>query len=125
MGPEEKVKAAIRAAFVAADMIPASTAKRNWPENPTGWFYMPVQNGMGVTGIPDFIGCYKGVFLAVEAKAGKNTTSAQQDARISEIAASGAHVIVAYSSEPVKYLLTNIDETANDTAALRVGPESV
>jgi hypothetical protein len=33
------------------------------------WFYMPVQNGMGVTGIPDFVCCWHGEFIAIETKA--------------------------------------------------------
>lgn len=33
------------------------------------WFFMPVQNGMGVTGIPDFVCCWHGRFLVVECKA--------------------------------------------------------
>lgn len=35
---------------------------------PQLWYYMPVQNGMGVTGIPDFVVCYRGQFIGVEAK---------------------------------------------------------
>jgi hypothetical protein len=51
------------------------------------WFYMPVQNGMGVVGIPDFICCWDGKFLAIEAKAkGKiSTLTANQKNRIREI----------------------------------------
>ena len=33
------------------------------------WYYMPVQNGMGVSGIPDFIACIDGKFIAIETKA--------------------------------------------------------
>jgi hypothetical protein len=33
------------------------------------WFYMPVQNGMGVVGIPDFVCCWRGRFLGIETKA--------------------------------------------------------
>jgi hypothetical protein len=36
---------------------------------PDVWFYMPVQNGMGVTGIPDIIACIRGRFVAIETKA--------------------------------------------------------
>jgi hypothetical protein len=39
------------------------------------WFYMPVQTGYGVGGIPDFICCWKGLFMAIETKApGKEST---------------------------------------------------
>ena len=33
------------------------------------WFFMPVSNGMGVIGIPDFICCIDGKFVAIETKA--------------------------------------------------------
>jgi hypothetical protein len=33
------------------------------------WFYQPVQNGMGQVGIPDFVCCYRGIFIAIETKA--------------------------------------------------------
>ena len=40
------------------------------------WYYCPVSNGMGRHGIPDFICCINGRFVAIEAKAanGKATT---------------------------------------------------
>ena len=33
------------------------------------WYYMPVQNGMGVVGIHDFMCCASGRFLTIETKA--------------------------------------------------------
>ena len=33
------------------------------------WFYMPIPMGYGRKGIPDFIVCYKGQFIGIEAKA--------------------------------------------------------
>lgn len=42
------------------------------------WYYMPVQNGMGVTGIPDFVCCDHGRLLGIETKApGKHPTPNQ------------------------------------------------
>lgn len=48
---------------------------------------MPVQNGMGVVGIPDFIVCWCGMFVAIETKApGKrSSTTPNQKRRIAEI----------------------------------------
>lgn len=34
-----------------------------------GWYFMPAQNGLGVHGIPDFLGHYRGTFFAIETKA--------------------------------------------------------
>lgn len=50
--PEGKVKAQVRAVL----------------EQHGAWFFMPSQSGFGRRGIPDFIVCYKGHFLAIETK---------------------------------------------------------
>lgn len=62
-------------------------AVRKWLKARDIWYYMPVQNGMGVVGIPDFICCWNGQFLAIETKApGKRANvSANQQLRIAEI----------------------------------------
>jgi len=60
------------------------------------WYFMPVQNGMGVVGIPDFICCWDGLFLAIETKAPgkiKNVT-ANQKRRMDEIRASNGLALV-------------------------------
>jgi hypothetical protein len=61
------------------------------------WFFMPVQNGMGKVGIPDFVCCYKGHFLGIEAKApGKmHQTTPNQDKIRDEIEAhSGSYIVI-------------------------------
>jgi Holliday junction resolvase len=42
------------------------------------YYFMPPANGYGRVGIPDIICCYKGKFLAIECKAGKNKPTALQ-----------------------------------------------
>lgn len=44
-------------------------AVKKWLKARGIWFYMPVQNGMGRVGIPDFICCAAGRFVAIETKA--------------------------------------------------------
>lgn len=71
------------------------------------WFYQPVQNGMGVVGIPDFVCCWNGRFLAIETKApGKiKDTTPNQERVIKEIRAHSGHAIVVDDVEQVaKYL---------------------
>jgi hypothetical protein len=61
------------------------------------WFFMPVQNGMGVVGIPDFICCAGGAFLSIEAKApGKadNLSPNQQRVRGEILQHGGFHLVV-------------------------------
>lgn len=78
--PEGKVKAAV---------------KRRLKELGV-WWYCPVQNGMGVVGIPDFICCWQGRLVAIETKApGKlANVSANQAKRIDEIRAAGGIAVV-------------------------------
>lgn len=65
------------------------------------WFFMPVQNGMGVMGIPDIIICWNGEFVAVECKApGKqNTVTPLQKRNIEAIQQAGGQAIVVTSLE--------------------------
>ena len=60
------------------------------------WYYMPIQNGMGVVGIPDFICCWDGHFLAIETKApGKRSdTTANQKRNLEAIASNGGTAVV-------------------------------
>lgn len=78
--PEGRVKAAVKRWLVERGI----------------WFYMPVQNGMGTTGIPDFVCCWNGRFLAIETKApGKRANlSTNQHRQIAGIHASGGIAIV-------------------------------
>jgi hypothetical protein len=65
---------------------------------------MPMQNGFGVVGIPDFICCIDGLFFTVETKApGKrdNTTPNQQRV-MREILEHGGYAIVADDAKQVE-----------------------
>lgn len=78
--PEGKVKDAVKKELRKRDI----------------WFFMPMQNGFGVVGIPDFICCWDGLFLAIETKApGKRTqTTPNQDRVIAEIKDHSGRAIV-------------------------------
>lgn len=96
MTPEAKVKAAIKK-WLQAHGFWAAGGKR--PEGEVnGWYYMPVSNGMGTHGIPDFCGVYKGHSLYIEAKAEKGVLSENQKKRHEELRAAGATVLVAYDT---------------------------
>lgn len=58
------------------------------------YYFMPPANGYGRTGIPDFIICVNGRFVAIEAKAGKGTTTALQDRELHAIFKAGGVSLV-------------------------------
>lgn len=106
--PEGSVKAAVKAVLKRFQL----------------WFYMPVQNGMGVVGIPDIIGCQPytikpedvgrtvGLFVAIECKApGKlANVSANQERQLNGIRAAGGIAVVVDGAIKVEELL---DEKRN------------
>ena len=49
------------------------------------WYFMPSMNGYGRSGIPDFVCCVNGRFMAIEAKFGRGTTTAHQDRELNAI----------------------------------------
>ena len=58
------------------------------------YYFFPVMSGFGRSGIPDIICCYKGRFLAIECKAGNNTTTPLQDREIADIIEAGGTALV-------------------------------
>jgi hypothetical protein len=76
--PEAKVKAKIKVLLKVYDI----------------YYAMPIGTGYGNSGVPDFLCCVRGRFLAIEAKAGKGKTTALQDKNIKQIIASGGLAIV-------------------------------
>lgn len=81
--PEGRVKAAVK----------------RWLEKHRCYYFMPVSNGMGRSGIPDFICCFpwlNGRFVAIETKApGKwKDTTVNQDREIRRINMAGGKAIV-------------------------------
>lgn len=49
------------------------------------YHFSPFQAGMGRAGVPDIIGCYRGLFVAFECKAGKNKPTALQEREMNAI----------------------------------------
>ena len=47
-------------------------------KNLGAYYVMPVTGGYGNSGAPDFLVCYKGRFIGLECKAGRNTVTALQ-----------------------------------------------
>jgi hypothetical protein len=96
MTPEGRVKKDIKAWLDARGFWRAGNERR--PPDVRGWYYMPVPMGMGVSGIPDFMGVVRrklgAVPFSIEAKAPGNKPTPQQSDRHMEIRAAGGFVLV-------------------------------
>jgi Holliday junction resolvase len=58
------------------------------------YYFFPPSNGFGRAGIPDIIACYRGQFIAIECKAGKNITTALQRRELGAIEDAGGYALV-------------------------------
>lgn len=58
------------------------------------YYVMPIGTGYGNAGVPDFIVCAGGYFVAIEAKAGKGKTTALQDKNLRLIQEAGGLALV-------------------------------
>jgi hypothetical protein len=58
------------------------------------YYAMPMGTGYGNAGVPDFLCCVNGCFVAIEAKAGKSTTTALQDKNLQQIKDSGGFAFI-------------------------------
>lgn len=97
--PEGRVKDAIKKELDSRGFWRAGAAQ---PPAVDGWYYMPVSNGMGVHGIPDFICCWKGKFLGIEAKAPGGTPTPNQLRRHEELRAGGGTVLIVSDVDQLK-----------------------
>lgn len=91
--PEGEVKKVIKSYLEMIGCIPASRAVAVSARH-CGYYFMPVPNGRGVNGIPDFIGHYKGRFFAIEAKEERKDPTALQQHQLSAINISGGESFV-------------------------------
>ncbi len=99
--PEGKVKTAIKAVL---DALMAA--------GKPVWYYMPVPGRLSRPGIPDFVCCVNGLFLGIEAKAGKGTTTLAQDIVIMKIThAMGTALVVNETPESQKNLRALLADT--------------
>ena len=58
------------------------------------WYFMPIGGAFTAVGIPDFIGCFHGRFIAVETKFGRNKLSAWQERVLGLIKDAGGLALV-------------------------------
>lgn len=58
------------------------------------YYFFPATGGYGRSGVPDIVGCYRGVFFAIECKAGVNKPTALQEAEMNKIREANGQVLV-------------------------------
>lgn len=53
------------------------------------YYFYPVTSGYGASGVPDIIVCYRGRFLGIECKAGRNKPTKLQEHHLEQIRKAG------------------------------------
>jgi pantoate kinase len=93
--PEAKVKAKIKAILKSHDI----------------YYAMPIGTGYGNSGVPDFLCCVNGKFVAIEAKAGKGQATALQLRNLAQINNAGGYACII--NETNLDYLTNVIAECN------------
>ena len=76
---------------------------------PECFFWKEHGGQYGTAGIPDIIMCYKGCFIGLEAKVGRNQPTKLQTATIEQIRKAGGTAVVVRSVDDVKTVLTETE----------------
>ena len=76
--PEAKVKSKVR------DLLRSVGA----------WYVTPIASAYSRAGVPDYIACHQGRFIAIECKAGKGKTTKLQERELANIKAAGGIALV-------------------------------
>lgn len=100
MTPESMIKAKVKEYLAEIGCISASKAPLATHGN-TGYYFSPVSNGMGVHGIPDFIGHYRGFFFSIETKTEKKNPTPLQQHQIRAIEITGGKNFVVRGVDDV------------------------
>ena len=71
------------------------------------YYFYPATGGYGKSGVPDIVGCYKGMFFGIECKAGKNTPTPLQEKNLREIRTAGGLDIVV-NEDNMKHIMATL-----------------
>lgn len=91
-------------------------------KNLGAYYVMPVTGGYGNSGAPDFLVCYKGRFIGIECKAGRNKPTALQEKNLREIEDAGGSALVVNEENVVDVLLLinkSLEGESNETQTSR------
>lgn len=96
MTPEGRVKKAIKDIFKRRGAV----------------YCMPATGGFGKSGVSDFLACYKGQFISIEAKAGNNEPTSLQEQWLTDVHNAGGwtRVINEDNIDAVEEILNAIDD---------------
>ena len=96
MTPEAKVKKKV------VDVIKKNSA----------YYFFPATGGYGRSGVPDVVCCYRGVFVAIECKAGNNKPTGLQELEMAKIRQAQGFVLVVNEDNlaDVQDVFTTIDK---------------
>ena len=81
------------------------------------YYFYPVTGGYGKSGVPDIIGCYKGLFFGIECKAGKNKPTPLQQKNLNDIKLNGGIALVINE--------TNIDDVLTEIGGRVINPDQL
>tara|TARA_R100000734_G_C3315424_1_gene107367 strand:- start:1553 stop:1861 length:309 start_codon:yes stop_codon:yes gene_type:complete len=80
------------------------------------YYFYPMTGGYGRSGVPDIVGCYRGIFFGIECKAKGNQPTALQSKNLSDIMSAGGMAMIVNENNisDVEYMLRSIrdEETA-------------
>lgn len=80
------------------------------------WYFMPIGGAFTATGIPDFIACFHGRFIAVETKFGNNKLSAWQ-ARVIGLIKDAGGLALVINEDNIPDLITELSGIRDDVNA--------
>lgn len=81
MTPEGRVKIHLRKCLDELDNV---------------WYFMPVSNGMGAHGVPDFVVCMHGMFFGFETKTATGKPNLRQTWCLEDIRNAGGKAIIVH-----------------------------
>lgn len=58
------------------------------------YYFYPATGGYGKSGVPDIVACFRGVFVGIECKAGKNKPTLLQERNLDQIRSAGGLALV-------------------------------
>ena len=73
------------------------------------YYFFPATGGYGRSGVPDIVCCYRGVFIAIECKAGNNKPTPLQEAEMDKIRKAQGFVLVVNETN-----ITDVDVLLKD-----------